>query len=244
MGKTPQNELSFKIDAYTPDTLPLSVFAEYITELAGVLGDPHDVSFVRVGKGSVRLVQKVKQHAISAVKERIASLKSGAAQADVQAAFGKVNTLLRRDNAIGTLSMGGAKLIEFPGRKQKIEPPIGPVIQPDYIDGQLIRAGGKDDTVPIHIRDEDGIIHICTANITIATELGPHLYRGSIRVFGTGHWYRQADGEWTLDFFRIESFNALDDRPLSDVVSDLRKVDTSEWPPDVPVTLAALRTDE
>ena len=216
--RTPETELSFKIDAFTPETLPLDVFAEYVTELVHILGEPKDINFVRLGRGSAKFIQKVKQHAIPSVRERIESVQHRKGPDEALSAYARVNSLLVRDNAVGTLSLGGAKLLDFPGRKEKPEPPIGPVTQPDFLDGQLIRVGGKDATVPVHLREEDGTIHYCTANMAMAMQLAPYLYRQSLRVHGTGHWYRHDDGRWVLELFRIDSFDTLEDKPLFECV--------------------------
>jgi hypothetical protein len=132
--RTTENDLVSKIDAFTPDTLPLNVFAEYITNLVALVGDAQDVNFVRVGKGSAKLVQRVKQHALEVVRERIESIKERKGPEEALNAFSRVNALLVRDNAVATLSLGRSRLIEFPGRKNKPEPPLGPVTQPD-LDG-------------------------------------------------------------------------------------------------------------
>jgi hypothetical protein len=242
--RTPENDLIFKIDAFTPDTLPFNVFAEYISSLVALLGDTHDIHFVRVGKGSAKLIQRVKQHAIKTVRERVESVKQRKGPEEALSAFSRVNALLVRDNAVATLSLGRDKLIEFPGRKNKPEPPLGPITQPDYLDGQLIRAGGKDATVPIQLRDEEGTIYYCTANVNIARELGPYLYRQSIRVYGTGYWYRHSDGQWILDFFRIDRFDALDDTPLSEAVETLRHIADDDWPHNIEKKLEELRPEE
>jgi hypothetical protein len=242
--RTPDNELSFKIDAFTPETLPLNIFVEYMTDLVALLGMPHEFNFVRVGKGSARLIQKVKHHAIPSIKQRIDLVKQRKGPDEALSAFGRMNRLLVRDNASGVLSMGRAKLIEFPGKKEQPEPPLGPVTQPDFLDGQLIRAGGKDATVPIQIRDEDGKIYYCTANVSIARDLGPYLYRQTVRVYGTGYWYRHTDGEWMLDFFRIDRFEPLDDSILNDAVEIIRNIDSDDWPEDIGATLARLRPEE
>ncbi len=134
-ARTTDHDLIFKIDAFTPDTLPLNVFAEYIINLVALLGDAQDLNFVRVGKGSAKLIHRVKQRSIETVRERIESVKERKGPQEALSAFSRVNALLVRDNAVATLSLGRTKLIEFPGRNDKPEPPLGPVTQPDYLDG-------------------------------------------------------------------------------------------------------------
>ena len=54
-----QREYRFVIDAYRPDTLPMARLAEYMGELARLLGRLDQVHFVRLEEGSTALVQRV-----------------------------------------------------------------------------------------------------------------------------------------------------------------------------------------
>ena len=47
-----QHEYRFVIDACNPDTLPMSRLAEYMGELARLLGSPDQVHFVRLEGGA------------------------------------------------------------------------------------------------------------------------------------------------------------------------------------------------
>jgi hypothetical protein len=52
-------EYRFKITAYTPATIPMARLAEYMAELAVVLGEEEHVHFVRLQKGSTVLVHNI-----------------------------------------------------------------------------------------------------------------------------------------------------------------------------------------
>ena len=95
-------------------------------------------------------------------------------------------------------------------------------------DGMLIRVGGKDDTVPVHLQAGDKI-HICNADRDMARRLAPHLYQGTLRVWGDGCWEREPSGHWRLIRFDIGKFELLDDSPISEIVATLRKVEGSGW---------------
>ena len=51
-----QHEYRFTIDAYSPETLPMSRLAEYMAEVARLLGKVDQVHFVRLEPGSTVLV--------------------------------------------------------------------------------------------------------------------------------------------------------------------------------------------
>ncbi len=94
----------------------------------------------------------------------------------------------------------------------------------EALDGILIRIGGEDDPVPVHLEDGDKI-HICYAKRSIARRLAPHLFGSPLIVSGTGKWRRDPDGSWLMDRFTIQDFTELNDAPLSEVVNKLRKVE-------------------
>ena len=106
---------------------------------------------------------------------------------------------------------------------------VGPFRQEGLLDGVLIRVGGGDAAVPVHLQDGD-VIHKCHADDSTARRLERHLFGGTVRVFGNGRWNREADGRWVLVRFDIKDFELLDDTPLPEVVRRLRSVQGSGWP--------------
>ena len=105
---------------------------------------------------------------------------------------------------------------------------FGPFNERCSFDGMLIRVGGNGDTVPVHLQDGDKV-HICNADRGMARRLAPHLYQGTLRVWGDGRWKREANGRWWLIRFDIDEFELLDDSPLNEIVEKLRKVEGSGW---------------
>jgi hypothetical protein len=61
-----------------------------------------------------------------------------------------------------------------------------------------------------------------------AKKLAAYLF-DVVRVSGRGRWTRDGDGEWKLHSFKVFSFEVLDERPLSAVVAELRKVAGNNW---------------
>ena len=114
------------------------------------------------------------------------------------------------------------KIIEFPGRKRRETEKLDSIFQSGTLDGQLIRVGGKDETVPVYLEEADEI-HRCTSNRTIAKSLAPYLY-DVIRVRGTGKWNTDDFGNWVMEDFRISDFEKLDTTPLKQAVARLREI--------------------
>ena len=106
---------------------------------------------------------------------------------------------------------------------------FGPFNERCSFDGMLIRVGGEDETVPVHLQAGDKKIHICNADRDMARRLAPHLCQGTLRVWGEGCWEREANGSWKLHSFNISEFKLLDDTPLGQAVEQLRAVEGSGW---------------
>ena len=224
-----QREYRFVIDAYRPDTLPMARLAEYMGELARLLGRLDQVHFVRLEEGSTALVQRVEPEAAPDVKERLHALRQDNQPDDAAKAFTTLNRYLADDNATGLLQEGeGAEVLRFPGREAPAPLTFGAFNQTGVLDGVLIRIGGRDDTVPAHLRAGD-TIHLCNATRDMAKRLAVHLYGPPLRVHGNGRWERDAGGGWVMKRFNITSFDVLDDAPLGEVARRLRDVKGNGW---------------
>jgi len=225
------HEYRFKIDAYTPKTIPMARLAEYMLDLATLLGEKEHVHFLRLEGGSTTVVQMIDKESLPKVGARISSINvaEGEGPEDALRAFKAIDRHLAEDNAVGHLYRGdGVEVIHFPGCEKAKPLTFGAFNQPGSLDGLLIKIGGKDETVPVHLLEGD-VTHICNATRDMARQLAPHLFAGPLRVHGTGRWERDAEGAWNLKRFNITDFEVLEDAPLSAVVERLRQVPGSGW---------------
>jgi hypothetical protein len=219
-----QHLFEFKMDAYTVDSIPLNRLAEYLTDLATVLGEYKSVHFAGLERGSVRAQFAIEHEAEPKVRNRLRLLTSDDGPADAINAIGRINRRLASDNASGKLLDPNANcIIPFPG-KENAQPEIGPVKQLGTIDGIPIRIGGKGSSVPVHLKDMEGVVHICGAKTDMAREIAKHMFSNPVRAEGTGSWTRTMDGEWQMQSFSITTFHELIDTNLKDTVSELRKI--------------------
>lgn len=219
-----RKEFILKIDAYTPATMPMSRLAEYMADLATLLGEHAHIHFVRLGKGSTNLVHAVEYEAEPKVRERIRAVRSGDAPLEAMRAERALDKKLADDNTSGRILEGRSKLLEFPGKKKFTQPTYGPFNQSGTIDGIPIRVGGQEQLVPVHLQDMNGEVHICHAKRPTARDIAPHLFTTLIRVSGIGRWHREKDGTWEMDHFTIETFRELKDEPLTETVAKLRLI--------------------
>lgn len=150
-------EVRFRINAYTPGTIPMDRLARYMGAFARLLGEPTSVHFDKLIEGSACIVARIEDTAIPKVEERIARIASGDPPADARQAIETLDELLASDNTDGALSDAeGVTLLPFPGATQRAEPAFGPFNQAGTLDGVVIRVGGRDDPVPVMLETAKG----------------------------------------------------------------------------------------
>jgi hypothetical protein len=222
-------EYRFWIDVFTPASIPMARLAEYMATLAELLGHKERVHFVRLEDGSTVLVQEVEPEAAPKVQEHLESVRRGDGPADAGRAYGELDRKLAEDNAIGALyTPAGATIIQFQGRDQPKPVLYGSFRQQGSIDGELVRIGGKDETVHATLMDGD-VVRRCEMTREMARQLAPHLFGAPLRVLGEGRWRRTPEGKWELEQFTATDFEVLDDASLPEVVARLRAIEGSGW---------------
>jgi hypothetical protein len=234
------SEYRFKIDAYTPDTMPMLRLAEYMRELSDILGEPSAVHFERLEPGSTVIVHRIEREAVPKVRERVSNVRRGEGPREALRAYKAINRLLREDNAVGFVQdkQSKAVIIRFPGREEA-EEKFASVRQHGSIDGMVIRVGGADDTVPVWLEAEGKQITHCYTTRAIAKQIGAKLFE-TVRLFGRGRWSRDSEGTWTLVEFKIESFEPLQETSLSSALAEVRAI-PAEWGEDALTELGMIR---
>jgi hypothetical protein len=236
MAKYKPNQITFRIDAFTPETLPSAKLAQYLTHLSKLIGSEEKLHFKRIGRGCAILNLWIDEADLANTHGRLKSIGTVDSSPEANKAYDNLNQQLAEDNAVGNLRIGSAKILNFPGRKIGSEQIVGPITQAESLDGQLVRVGGLDETVPVTLR-EGSQVHHCNTNIETAKKLGQYLFGATIRVFGTATWYRRTSGEWLLQKFWVDNFRLLDDTDLSRTVDQLRAIPIDGWDDTMPEKL-------
>jgi hypothetical protein len=239
-GRSEGTEYRFKIDAYNPETMPMARLAQYMAELAVLLGERDHVHFRRVSKGSTVLNARIDREAAPKVRDRVLTVRSGDMTGEPLRAFQALNRFLRDDNAIGVLRDPTPRgvIVRFPGR-EVAEEKFPSVRQHGFVDGIITGIRGRDETIHITLQSEGQQITGCETNRALAKQLAAK-YLEPVRLHGRGRWRRDADGVWTLESFKIDSFDALQDVPLATALAELRAIPT-EWDDDAYNQLNNLR---
>ena len=222
-------EYRFRIDAFTPATMPMARLAEYMTGLALLLGEPERVHFERLDEGSAVLVQRIEDEAAPKVRSRLHAVRAGDAPREAMKAFESLDRRLAADNATGVLTGPDEdNVIRFPGRERPAPLTYGSFRQHGSLDGMLIWIGGKTGAVRATLMDGDQT-WLCETTREMARDLRAHLYEKPLRVFGEGRWRRDPAGNWTLERFVISHFEVLDDAPWPETVERLRAIKGADW---------------
>jgi len=219
------NEFTFRIDAFTPENLPMARLAEYMAALARLVGHEKSTHFVGVRPGSACLVSRVDDFDLPKVQTRLRAVETDSAPPEAAKAFKALDEMLAADNAVGELTgLDGDVVIPFPGRERP-KPLTFPAFRQDgSIDGEIVNIGGKDSTAHIILKDDA----VTYSNISLtrdqAREMAKYLYGPKIRIFGIGRWERHPEGAWKLLSFNVDRYEILDDEPLHSVLSEIRNI--------------------
>ena len=214
------------LDSFTPATLPMARLAEYMTDLALILGEKEHVHFIELRESSAAVVHAIDHEAVPKVRARVHAVKTGDAQPEAMNAQDRIERRLRTDNAHGVLRPDGnddGRLLYFPGASSTLEPEYGPFSEQGQLYGVPISVGGKRPIVNIHLQDGKHT-HYCESSRELALQLAPLMFHHHVRVYGTGKYFRDTDGNWEMRGFRISQFEELDARPLAETVERLRGI--------------------
>lgn len=218
----------FVMDKWLPTTIPVKRLAQYLDKLSLLFGNTDSVHFVKITAGSARPLFEVEEVAALDVAHRLMAANDDKSS-DGARLCKDINRMLMEDGCIGYLRVHhGQRVIEFQGRKTPISQEVT-VHEPGELEGQVIRVGGKDATVPVHLMGIEGEYYKCQASRTIAKQLAHLLFGDQVRASGKGKWRRNAEGMWNLEEFHIAEFVQLDDVPLAGFVKDMRAIPGSAW---------------
>lgn len=209
-------EFEFRIEGYTPDTLPMARLAEYLLGFAQLLGSQNDVHIGGIEEGSVRLVARVEQEALPVVSPRVRSAATGEGGKDARAAYVRLNEMLGKDRTVAALTLPGSRVIAFPGATPPAKP-IGPLRQPTTLQGRLVRLEGNGDLVGVGIEDGSDIAGRIVVKADLARQMAAY-FHSHVRLSGNGKWRRNSEGQWDLEQLDVLSFEPLEDEPIGDVL--------------------------
>lgn len=219
------------IKAYTPETIPMARLAQYMQNLAAMLGHDAAVHFDGLKPGSTQLVTRIDHEDVPKVAAHLAQVKRGEGSPEAAKAQAEIDSLLADDNATGFVyedDNKSAKVIVFPGVTRPKPTMFGPFNQEGSLDGVLISVGGADQTVHLQLQSGEVKYTGIVTNRETARRLAKHMYE-PVRIFGTGRWLRDQEGNWVLKKFRLKTYEVLANDDLKEVIDQMRGIEGSEW---------------
>lgn len=219
---------------YRPQTLPMARLAEYMADLASLLGESEHVHFLGIEEGSAVLAAEVDPAANHQVRKRLVSIRQGKGDGRVRNTLNSLDQHLATDNSTGSLTVcqdekAEEVILEFEGSNRPQPIDYGVVHEESSLDGIPIKVGGKGKDPRVILKNQKTTWSGIVVTHEQAKQIAEHLYVKAIRLHGTGKWQRNKEGQWELKHFSTDSFEILDDTPLSEVVSQLRAITGSKW---------------
>jgi hypothetical protein len=162
-------------DAFTPATLPMARLAEYMADLAVMVGEREHVHFLEVREGSAALAYSVDHEAVPKTEARLRAVRNNDSQAEPEAvnAFCRIDRRLREDNAQAVLRERGnesAHLLVFPGATAAVSQHYGPFSEQAHLYGVPIMVGGKGRLANVNLEDGDRVYY-CEADRQMAQDI-------------------------------------------------------------------------
>jgi hypothetical protein len=223
-----KREYRLKINAFSPETMPMKRLAEYLADMAVLLGEESHVHLIGIESSSTCPVVLVDWEAEPKVIDRVQKARNAEGPEDAQRAIENINARLRRDNASADLiSPSQSRILEFPGIR--IEQPIEwpSINQAAELYGIPIWVGGRAELSNVDLLDGNAEWK-CLTERAKAIAIAPHIYRGTLRVFGRGRWRKTPAGPWDLERFVIEDFEVVRVTSIEQTIEELRAVN-AKW---------------
>src|SRR5262249_17111727 len=146
-------------------------------------------------------VLEVDQEFEPKIFSRIERARTSKGPRDAIKANTNLREMLRKDRFWAEFKTeNGEVRVTYPLAADPKQETFGPYWQAGYIDGIVVRLGGVDATLPVHLVYE-GRQYICNASRDIVRQLGPKIWGDPIRAHGKGKWYRNEQGVWEMMFF-------------------------------------------
>jgi len=229
MGTPVDWDFALELSGVTPDSLPMSALASYLTLWADLLGVEHRPVFKGIIKGCVVLRAKVGAVDRASTFSR---LHNAANDQKVRPHLDSIEKLLSRDGIRSAkVSTREGQTLQLVRPAPAIERAEMTVTDSAQVDGRVFRISGKDETTSVGLI-EDGTgraISVETRSDDLARRFAQQFKGKLLRVQVNGTWTRNADGVWEPKNLRATEFEVLEDTPLVETMRSLRQALGNGW---------------
>ena len=198
--------------------------AEYMTELAKLLGEEEHVRFVRVEDNCVAVVNKVlAPGSLSRIEKGLRGVGEGNAPPGKLTAFKRINEMLEEDGKHAYAKRGSAIILRFPG-VTKTAPDVLTIDGVATVTGYLYHwSEDADGWISLRLRQQSQPYARCYAPKQVGETLRG-LLSSTVRLTGKGKWVRSLKGEWSVTDLEVAHGIQLKDASLREATNALRAI--------------------
>lgn len=231
MASTPSWTYMLRLPERNPEQIRLDRLADYMRELALLLGLENDPKFAGIKRASTGLRAKVPARKRDRAWKRIQTAKY---RPDSRPA----KHLQKIEEMMGEDSIRSGQLLDHEGKLLYLFKSDEPntverqaIKQFGEVDGVVTGVVGADDTMHLHLRDcLSRDLRIVIRSESLARELLTHFRQGQVRVRVHGTWIR-TDSGWIPEVNRcyVDGFEVLDETPAVDLLEQIASVADNGW---------------
>ncbi|MDA0369724.1 MAG: hypothetical protein O2995_15195, partial [Proteobacteria bacterium] len=230
---------TFKIEDFTPKSMPFGRLVEYYSEIKRMLGVADNLHLVNVIESSHGSAFAIDHNHEAALVKRMSALKDGTAPKSAVRAQNTLNAMLKEDGTSGIFyDSSRDNVVNFPGKLSADGTRIQ-IRDSATFTGELYHIAGTKDDAKIRISTDAYGVVFCTTTRDIAKALRDFLFE-DVKVSGRGVWTKGENGAWDIDDFSITDFAPVTRENLRKAVDRIRARGI-DWPSD---TLKELRSLE
>lgn len=221
---------TFKIEDFTPDSMPFGRLIEYYAEIRKMLGVAENLHLVGVFEGSHGSAFAIDGNFESQLVERLNAINEGTAPKMAIRAQETINSMLKEDGTSGAFfDKQNQNVVQFPGKRTD-DSAIYRTRDAASFTGELYHISGNKDDVKARVNTDAYGVVFCTTTKEIGRSLRDFLFE-KVKVSGRGTWARSSEGTWEVNDFTITDFMPVESGGLRESVERLRKIGI-DWPDD------------
>ena len=221
---------TFKIEDFTPESMPFGRLVDYYIEIKRMLGVADNLHLVDVVESSHGSAFKIDRNHETTLAKRLMEINEGTAPKIAVNAREAINTMLRQDGTSGSFyDSRGVNVIPFPGSHATETSQIRVRGAASFV-GELYHIAGTKDDAKVRINTDAYGVVFCATSRDVAKSLRDFLFE-DVKVSGRGMWAKTESGKWDIDNFTIADFAPVKKESLRQSVDRLRGLHI-DWPDD------------
>jgi len=231
-------EYTFKIEHFTPETMPFGRLVEYYAEIKRMIGVSDNLHLVGVVEGSHGSAFAIDRNHEAALVNRLTCLNDRTAPKTAVRAQSAINKMLKEDGTSGTFySANGKNVINFPGKREDDNVQLR-IRDAASFTGELYHISGTKEDAKARISTDAYGVVFCTTTRDIAKDLRDFLFE-DVKVSGRGTWTRNEGGTWDIDEFFITDYTPINRENIRSAVDRIRGLGI-HWPDETLNDLSSL----